>query len=145
VVAVERLDEALDLVLHVGRHQPLEVTDERLGPAIELLVEALDEILLEDAGAGPLAVGAPQRDLPVRRTGLVPLGRVDQVGVARAADVKVGGRRRGRRGAAVGGDAGGGAAGVHVVEVDDLDGLPRGEDDAADVVLVFGVMAHGSF
>ena len=57
---VERLDEAIDLLLHVGVHQALEIADERLGAAVELLVEALDELLLEDAGAVPLAVGAAQ-------------------------------------------------------------------------------------
>ena len=52
VAGLERGDEALDLLLHVGVHQALEVADERLGAAVELLVEALDELLLEDAGAG---------------------------------------------------------------------------------------------
>ena len=89
MVVVERVDEALDLVLHVRRHEALEVADEGLGAAVELLVEALDGVLLVDAGAGPLAVGAAQRDLPVRRAGLVPLDGVDQLGVARAADVQV--------------------------------------------------------
>src|SRR4051794_3427377 len=77
-VALECVDEAIDLVLHVRVHEALEITHERLGAAIELLVEALDELLLEDAAAVPLAVGAAQRDLPVRRTGLVPLDGVDQ-------------------------------------------------------------------
>src|SRR3954452_3889393 len=78
VALVERGGEALDLVLHVGVRQALEVADQGLGPAVELLVEALDELLLEDAGARPLAVGAAQADLPVRRPGLLPLGGVDE-------------------------------------------------------------------
>src|SRR3954449_4476919 len=89
VIGVQRGGEALDLVLHVGVREALEVADQRLGAAVELLVEALDELLLEDPGAGPLAVGAAQGDLPVRRAGLVPLRRVDEVGVAGAADVKI--------------------------------------------------------
>src|SRR6188508_1530286 len=73
VISVERGDEALDLILHVGVHHPLEVAHESLGAAVEHLVEALDDGLLEDAGAAPLAVGAAQRDLPMGRAGLVPL------------------------------------------------------------------------
>src|SRR4051794_13095953 len=134
-VVGERRDEAVDLLFHVGVHQALEIADERLGAAVELLVEALDELLLEDAGAVPLAVGAAQRDLPVRRAGLVPLGGVDQVRRAGSADVKVVDALRGSV--------------VHmlgdrrvedlIVEVDDLDRLPRRKDDAADVVAVVGL------
>ena len=92
MISVERGDEALDLILHVGVHHPLEVADERLGTAVEDLVEALDDGLLEDAGAGPLAVGAAQRDLPMGRAGLVPLDGVDQVRAA--ASRRCAGRRR---------------------------------------------------
>src|SRR5690349_9334625 len=120
-VVIERLHEAVDLLLHVGVHQALEVADERLGAPVELLVEALDELLLEDAGAGPLAIGAAQGDLPVRGPGLLPLRRVDEVGVAAAAEVEVDDplvvgrsrRRRDRRG----------RRGLLVLEVDDLDRL----------------------
>ena len=70
-------------------HEPLEVADERLGAAVELLVEALDDVLLEDAGAGPLAVGAAKGDFPVRRARLLPLDGVDELGVAVRADVQV--------------------------------------------------------
>ena len=136
VISVERGDEALDLILHVGVHHPLEVADESLGAAVEHLVEALDDGLLEDAGAAPLAVGAAQRDLPMGRAGLVPLDWVDQVRAAAPAHVqvlaalgvpRVADRREG-------GD---------LVEVDHLDRLPRGKDDAADVVGVVGFAAHG--
>src|SRR5207237_1398962 len=48
-VVIERADEAIDLLFHVRVHQALEIADERLGAAIELLVEALDKLLLEDA------------------------------------------------------------------------------------------------
>src|SRR3954468_2553162 len=84
VILGQRRGEALDLVLHVGVRQALEVAHQRLGAAVELLVEALDELLLEDAAADPLAVRAAQRDLPVDRAGLLPLGRVDQAGLAGA-------------------------------------------------------------
>ena len=90
VISVERGDEALDRVLHVGVHHPLEVADESLGATVEHLVEALDDALLEDAGAGPLAVGAAQRDLPMGRAGLVPLDGVDQVAAAGGADMQIG-------------------------------------------------------
>src|SRR5689334_6504502 len=123
-VVIERLDEAVDLLLHVRVHQSLEIAHERLRAAVELLVEALDELLLEDAGAAPLAVGAAQRDLPVRRAGLLPLRRVDEVGVARAADVEILDGLLGSRH--------GGGRRLLVLEVDDLDRLARGEDHAAD-------------
>ena len=132
VIGLERVHEPLDLILHVGVHHALEVAHELLGAAIELLVEALDHVLGEDPGAVPLAVGAAQRDLPMGRAGLVPLDGVDQVGAAGAADVKVLAdlgqlRRDGVRG---------------LVEVDHLDRLARGQDDAADVVAVVGFAVH---
>src|SRR4051795_6854456 len=131
VAGLEGGDETLDLVLHVGLHQVLQVAHERLGATVELLVEALDDVLLEDAGAGPLAVRAAQRDLPVRVTGLFPVDGVDELGLARATHVQVLdrlGRRKGRVG--------------DVAEVDDLDGLAGGQDDAADVGVVLGLAAH---
>src|SRR5215211_5038858 len=57
-VRVERAGEALDLVLHVGLGEAHEVVDEVLRAAVELLVEAIDHGLVEDADVGPLAVGA---------------------------------------------------------------------------------------
>ena len=121
----ERGDEALDLLLHVRLHEALQVADQRLGAAVELLVEALDDVLLEDAGAGPLAVGAAKRDLPVRGARLLPLGGVHELGVAVRADVQVGGllaAQRCERGE------------VLLLEVDDLDRLAGGQDHAANVV-----------
>src|SRR3954447_5057788 len=131
VAGLEGGDETLDLVLHVGLHQVLQVAHERLGAAVELLVEALDDVLLEDAGAGPLAVRAAQHDFPVRVAGLFPIDGVDELALARAAHVQVLGRL-GRRAGRVG----------DVAEVDDLDGLAGGQDDAADVGVVFGLAAH---
>ena len=119
-------------ILHVGVHHALEVADERLGAAVELLVEAVDDLLLEDAGAGPLAVGAAQRDLPVGRAGLVPVDGLDELGAAAAADVRSSPARELESPAA--GDVGG-----RVVEVDDLDRLARGQDDVANVVAVVGL------
>ena len=103
--------------------------DQRLGAAVELLVEALDGGLVEHADLAPLAVGAAQHDLPVRRGGLLPVHRVDQVAVALGADVQV--VDRARRG---GGGAGG--LGGERLEVDDLDRAARGQDHAADVLAV---------
>src|SRR4051794_12161501 len=138
-IVIERLDEAIDLLLHVGVHQSLEIAHERLGAAIELLVEALDELLLEDAAAAPLAVGAAQADLPVHRARLVPLRGVDEVGLAGRADVQVLNRLVDRDRPTrprLGVDQ------LLIVEVDDLDGLAGGEDHAADVVAVVGLRAH---
>src|SRR3954452_14630269 len=81
VAGLEGGDETLDLLLHVGLHQVLQVAHERLGAAVEVLVEALDDVLLEDAGAAPLAVRTAQRHLPVGVTGLFPVDRVDELGL----------------------------------------------------------------
>src|SRR3954471_19520007 len=89
-VDLEGLHETIDLLFHVGSHETAQVADERLRPAVELLVELLDDDLLEDAGADRLAVGAAQRDLPMGRASLFPLQRVDEVGLTRSADVEVG-------------------------------------------------------
>ena len=47
------LGEALDLLFHVGVDQALEVVDQAVGAAVELLVEALDGVLVEDVGVAP--------------------------------------------------------------------------------------------
>src|SRR6476659_6963619 len=135
-VVIERLDEAIDLLLHVGVHQSLEIADERLGAAIELLVEALDELLLEDPAAVPLTVGAAQGDLPVHRARLVPFRGVDEVGVAGRAHVQVLNRLVDRLGPWLGVDQ------MLIKEVDDLDGLAGGEDNAADVMAAVALRAH---
>src|SRR5439155_7251334 len=106
------------------------------GAAVELLVEALDDRLIVDAGPGPLAVGAAQRYRPVGRAVLLPLHRVDEVGAAAAAQVQVAVLvvvQRGRR-ARVGS--------ALLLEVDDLDDLARGQDDPAGVVTVIRLEAH---
>src|SRR3954453_2735203 len=131
VAGLEGGDETLDLLLHVGLHQVLQVAHERLGAAIELLVEALDDVLLEHTGPGPLAVRAAEDDLPMGVTRLLPVHGVDELGVAGPADVQVLGRL-GRGVGRVG----------EVAEVDDLDGLAGRQDDAADVSVVFGLAAH---
>ena len=63
-VRVERGDEALDLLLHVRAREQAEVVEQRLGAAVERLVEAVDDLLAVDAGGGPVAVGAVQVDAP---------------------------------------------------------------------------------
>jgi hypothetical protein len=102
---------------------------------VELLVEAVDGLLVEQADGEPLAVGAAQLDLPLRLGGLFPLDGIHEVLVALRADVEVGVLAR---------DARGGLRRVRrlVLEVDDLDGTPGRQDHAADVVGVVR-MAHG--
>src|SRR4051812_48140021 len=111
VAGLEGGDEALDLVLHVGLHQVLEVAHQRLGAAVELLVEALEDVLLEHAGPRPLAVRAAEGDLPVGVTRLRPVHWVDELGLARVTHVQILGRL-GRRAGLV----------RDLAEVDDLDG-----------------------
>ena len=134
-VGGQRAREALDLLLHVGPGQALEVAHERLGAAVELLVEAVDRVLVVEADRVPLAVGAAELDLPVRRRGLLPLDGIDEGLVALGAEVEVErlAARRGRRAPA--------RARRLVLEVDDLDRAAGREDDAADVV---GVVWAGS-
>ena len=71
-VGPEGADEALDLLGHVGAHQPLVVAGECVGAAVELLVEALDGVLGEDALPVDVAVGAVQQDAPVLRARTPP-------------------------------------------------------------------------
>src|SRR3954452_19189961 len=88
-VAGQRAAEAIDLVLHVGAREALEVPDEGFGAPVELLVEAVDGVLREDAARVPLAVGAAQRDLPVGVARLLPLDRVHELLLAVWADMQV--------------------------------------------------------
>ena len=132
----ERAAEALDLVLHVGLGEAHEVLDEALGAPVELLVEAVDDRLVEDAQVRPLAVRAAEQHLPLRRGGLLPLHRVDQLAVAVGADVQVASSGWSER-------SGLGGRGLGV-EVDDLDLAARGEDHAADVMGVVGRGIHES-
>src|SRR4051812_9131970 len=130
----ERGGEALNLVLHVGLGEAHQIVDQALRAAVELLVEAIDDGLLEDPEVRPLAVGAAQQHLPLGQRGLFPLHGVDESTLALGADVEV------RAGGA--GDRNGvGGRGLSV-EVDDLDLATGGEDHAADVVGVFAGLAH---
>src|SRR3954454_11058888 len=88
-VVLECVDEAIDLVLHVRVHEALEIAHERLGAAVELLVEALDEVLLVDPGARPFAVREAERDLPMGRAVLLPLDRIDELGAAASAQMEI--------------------------------------------------------
>src|SRR4051794_21600848 len=87
-VRVQRGREAVELLLHVGVREALEVADQRLGAGVELLLEALDELLLEHAAAVPLAVGAAQPHLPVLEPRLLPLEREHARAGAARADVQ---------------------------------------------------------
>src|SRR3954453_14711009 len=130
-VGLERRGQAVDLLLHVGLDQTLEVLEDVLGAAVELEVEAVDGRLVEDVHLAPLAVRAAQEDLPVRGRGLLPLDRVDQVAIALRAEVQI---------ADLGGGGSGGRLGA--VEIDDLDGASRRKDDALDVVRVVCGLVH---
>src|SRR5438067_1998288 len=66
-VRVERRREAVDLLGHVRRDEPLVVAAEGVGAGLELVVEAIALLLGEDAGLRPLAVGAAERDVPALR------------------------------------------------------------------------------
>src|SRR3954447_285011 len=90
----ERGGEALDLVLHVGVREAGEVLDEALGAAVELLVEAVDDGLVEDPQVRPLAVRAAQEHFPLGRGRLLPLHRVHQGALALGALVEVALRTR---------------------------------------------------
>ena len=95
-------------------------------PSSRRLVEVVDEVLGEDAGGGPLAVGAAERDAPVLGSGLLPLDRVDELGAALDADVEV--LRWGACSPAARPRCPGG------LEVDDLDRLAARQRHALDVV-----------
>ena len=129
--------EAVSFGLHVRLHEAAEVLDEGVGAEVQVLVEAVDGGLVVRADLAPLAVRAAELDLPVRRGGLFPVGRVDEVLVALRADAEVDDRRgRRHRGLARG-------FGGERLKVDDLDLPPRGQRDASDVLAVgVGGLAH---
>src|SRR6478752_6578617 len=86
---VQRGDEALDLFFHVRVHELLEVRQQRVRSVIELFVEVLDRLAVEDPGALPLTVRAPQQELPTLLAGLLPCGGIDQLRRALGADMEV--------------------------------------------------------
>ena len=81
--------------------------------------------------------GQRSDDLPVRLVGLLPLHRVDE----RAARTR--GRRGGPRRVARGPEQRPGRPPGGVLEVHDLDRAAGGQNHAADVVAVVGLLAHG--
>src|SRR3712207_8776059 len=86
----------------------------------------------------PLAVGAAELHLPVRRGGLLPVDGIDEAAVARRTDVEILVRLLGGLGALLGGREDRG------VEVDDLDRPAGREDDAPHVVRGIRLLAHVS-
>jgi hypothetical protein len=119
-------DEAVHLVGHVGLGEPLEVVEHVGETVVEVLLERLDLLLGEDAFVLPPAVRAAQHQVPALSLGLRPSDRLDQVGIARGAEVQT---PRGR------------SLGL-VVETDDLDALAAGEHNLANGV-IFGIVVHG--
>ena len=118
--------------LPCSRASCAEVAHERLGAAVELLVEAFDASCSKTPSR-PLAVGAAQGDLPVPRAGLLPSR-------GRRGPTRSRGRRAGRPVGVLGRPVGGPAA---VGEVDDLDRLATGQHYAPTDVSV-GCRAGGS-
>ena len=72
------------------RHAP-QVAEQRARAAVELVVEAFDGGLVEDALAAGLALRAAQHDPPVAGAFLGPVERVDQLARAVEADVQLAG------------------------------------------------------
>src|SRR3954447_746614 len=134
---VERLCEAIDLVLHVGGNDGPIVRKQHVDTAVELVVERLHGVLVEDARAAPLAVRAAKLDVPMLRAGFLPVGGVDQRRATVRADVK----------RSVTGGLGDrcGARGL-VGEVQDLDRLAAWQRHALDVglLVVVGVIHSAS-
>ena len=89
LVRLEGGREAVDLVLHVGADQDVEIVEHRLGAAVERLVQAVDDLLAVAAAAVPLAFGAAEGDMPLALARRRPVGGVDEVRVAGGADVQV--------------------------------------------------------
>src|SRR4051794_28218011 len=98
LVAVQGGDEAVDLVLHVGADQDVEVLEHGLRAAIESLVEPVDHVLAIAPATVPLALGAPKRHVPLPVAGGGPIRGINQVGTALGTDMKVASAaaRRGR-------------------------------------------------
>src|SRR5262245_3430272 len=82
LVRLEGGGEALDLLLHVGANQDVEIVEHRLRAAVERLVQAVDDLLLIAAAAVPLALRAAEGDVPLALTRRRPIGGVDEVRVA---------------------------------------------------------------
>ena len=87
-VGFERRDEPLDLLFHVRAGEQLEVVEHRLHAVVERLVEAVDQRLVVDAAAAPLALGAAERDAPLALSGGRPIEGIDEVAPAAGADAR---------------------------------------------------------
>jgi hypothetical protein len=127
VVVRERFAEAVDLLFHVGVDEPLEIVDELIGSAVEFFVEALDGLLVEHVGLGPLTVGAAKGYFPAGLVCLAPVDRVREARVTGRTDVKLPRPGSLLQGAGV----------LGLLEVHDLDRLPARQVDALDVLVVF--------
>src|SRR5215218_7282142 len=97
VVRVQRVDESLDLILHVRASQAGQILDEHVGAAVELDVEPVDDLLGVAAVVAPFAVGAPKCHGPVALVRGSPLERIHEIRPAGLADVQFACARRGLR------------------------------------------------
>src|SRR5215211_43083 len=97
VVRPQRVDESLDLILHVRAGQAGQILNEHVGAAVELDVEPVDDLLGVDAVVAPFAVGAPKFHGPVALVRGSPLERIHEIRPAGLADVQFACARRGLR------------------------------------------------
>jgi len=139
-VGLQGRDEAIHVLSHVRASETAEVGCELFHAAVQFLVELIEDVLVEDAAAGPVAVRAVEVDVPLVGALLFPVGRVDELRVAVESDVKAlsgsGGlldRLFSGRGGQLLGD---------FLERHDLDGLAGGKNDPLDVLAVVGLEAH---
>src|SRR5207244_3844532 len=98
-VGVERADEELDFLGHVRVGHPAQVAEQGGRAAVQLVVEAFDGGLVEDALPPGLALRATEHDAPVAGTLLGPVQRVHELPGAVEADVQLVGAAGGAGGA----------------------------------------------
>src|SRR5436305_9445578 len=87
-VGLERREEAIDLLGHVGLRQPLQVGQHVCQSVVKALLKLLDRHLVVDPFGAPLAVGTPQEKLPMTIGCLAPADRLDKVAMALGAAVQ---------------------------------------------------------
>src|SRR6185369_1117008 len=87
-VGLQGRNEAIHVLSHVRASETAEVGCELFHAAVQLLVELIEDVLIEDAAAGPVAVRAVEVDVPLVGSLLFPVGRVDELRVAVVADVE---------------------------------------------------------
>ena len=82
---------------HVRPRQLLEVVEDLLAGDVESVVEAVGDLLGENAVAAPFALGTAKTDAPPARTGRLPVHGINEVAVTTRAERQVTRGGRGRR------------------------------------------------